>query len=340
MNGAYKYHVYGLKLSANQLIPGLVSIPSELSSDMQVWLGWMPPRLEETPQGKQELWYVSSPQDDHGEPVLTVWKDGACFRLRYSDSSEFFIDRLGTQLWATWPDTLSLEDTATYLLGPVLGFVLLLRGITCLHASAIAIEDRAIGLLGPAGAGKSTTAAAFAKLGYPVLSDDLVPLRDEGNIFTVLPGYPWLRLWPTSVEMLYGSPDVLPLLTPNWDKRYLDTTASGYQFCSRPLPLAAIYILGERCDHRAAPFIESVTARAGLISMVANTYANRLLDKKMRAQEFCFLSKLVTCVPIRRVTPHADPAYLARLCDTILDDFRLLDSSSPGPTEYERVGDV
>ena len=42
-----------------------------------------------------------------------------------------------------------------------MGFVMLLRGIVCLHASAIAIDDEAIALLGPAGSGKSTTAAAF-----------------------------------------------------------------------------------------------------------------------------------------------------------------------------------
>ena len=40
----------------------------------------------------------------------------------------------------------------------------------------------------------------------------------------VQPAYPQLRLWPDSVAMLYGAPDVLPPLTPTWDKRALALT--------------------------------------------------------------------------------------------------------------------
>jgi len=118
----------------------------------------------------------------------------AYFKLHYSDGTEFIIDRKGTEVWCVWPDTLTLEDAVVYLLGPVLGFVLRLRGITCLHASAISVGDRAVVLLGPAGAGKSTTAAAFAKLGYPVLSDDVLALSDQNTTFLAQPAYPHLHL--------------------------------------------------------------------------------------------------------------------------------------------------
>ncbi|MBA3757231.1 MAG: hypothetical protein H0X02_13890 [Nitrosomonas sp.] len=218
---------------------------------------------------------------------------------------------------------MTLEDTATYLLGPVLGFILRLRGHTCLHASAIAVGDAAIALLGPAGAGKSTTAAAFAKANYPVLSDDVVALSHEGDEFLVQPAYPRLRLWPNSVNTLYGSVDALPRLTPSWDKRYLDLTLDGYQFHQQPLPLRAIYILQERTKD-PAPFVEAVPPGIGLISLVGNTYSTHLLDKTMRANEFRSLDRLLASVPLRQVTPHADPTYLTDLCDTILRDYQAL----------------
>jgi dephospho-CoA kinase len=60
---------------------------------------------------------------------------------------------------------------------------MLLRGVVCLHASAVAIGDEAIALLGPAGSGKSTTAAAFAERGYSVLAEDVVTLDDRGDHF-------------------------------------------------------------------------------------------------------------------------------------------------------------
>src|SRR5439155_24208272 len=134
------------------------------ATDVQIWLQSSPSSLGEMLETAPELWYTSPDQDDRGSPNLTAWKMArqAYFKLHYSDGTEFIIDRKGTEVWCVWPDTLTLEDAVVYLLGPVLGFVLRLRGITCLHASAISVGDRAVVLLGPAGAGKSTTAAAFA----------------------------------------------------------------------------------------------------------------------------------------------------------------------------------
>ncbi len=261
--------------------------------------------------------------------MLTVWRltGGGYFQLCYSDGTRFVVDRNGAQIWATWPDTSTLEDLSTYLLGPVMGFVLRLRGATCLHASAIVVDNQAIALVGVAGAGKSTTAAAFAEQGYPVLSDDIVALWDRDGSFFVQPGYPRLRLWPSSVDALYGPEGTLPRLTPTWDKRYLDLTRGNYQFQREPLPMAAVYLLQERCNDPKAPFVEPLSASAGMMALVANTYATNLLDKTMRAREFESLGRLITTVLLRRVISHADPIHLSKLCDVILDDFHTLSPS-------------
>jgi ABC-type dipeptide/oligopeptide/nickel transport system ATPase component len=197
---------------------------------------------------------------------------------------------------------------------------MLLRGIVCLHASAIAIGKEAIALVGPAGSGKSTTAAAFAERGYSVLAEDVVTLDDRGDRFLVRPGYPCIRLWPPAVKALYGSETHLPKLTPNWDKCYLDLSA---RFQGEPLPLTAIYQLGERHDDSAAPFIETLDRSEALMALVANTYATKLMDKHMRAREFELLTRVVGNVSVRRVTPHADPARITELCNLIVDDFSL-----------------
>src|SRR5262249_61728973 len=119
--------------------------------------------------------------------------------------------------------------------GPIFGFLLRLRGVTCLHASAIAVDGRAIALIGPPGAGKSTTAAAFTQQGYPALSEDVVALCDLGDSFLVPPGYPLILFVPGSVQALFGSKDALPPLTPNWDKRYLDLTPNCFSLLPHPL---------------------------------------------------------------------------------------------------------
>jgi hypothetical protein len=317
--------VYGLRLQANLRIPGLRISSATRRADVQVRLAMMPAWLNDL-LATAKPWHCSPWQDVNGEVGLRTWKldGGDYFRLLYRDGTSFVVDAGGTEVWADWPDELTLEDTATYLLGPVFGFLLRLRRVTCLHASAIAVDGRAIALIGPPGAGKSTTAAAFTQQGHSVLSEDVVALCDQGGSFLVQPGYPLIRLWPESVQALFGSEDALPPLTPNWDKRYLDLTQNNFSFQRQPLPLDALYLLDERSDDPAAPFVEAAPSHTSLIELVANTYTNYLLDQKMRAREFDLLGRLVKNAPLRKLKPHSDPARLPQLCLFILDDFRSL----------------
>jgi hypothetical protein len=319
------YSVYGLNVFSNLPIPGVTALPKTLEADVRVSLQSRP-HLDEGAMTPAKDWYTSFRRDEKNEPAFKVWKigDGGCFRLRYCDGTEFFLSESGNEIWATWPENLTLEDTAAYLLGPIFGFLLRLRGVICLHASAIAVDGRAVALIGPAGAGKSTTAAAFTQQGYPALSEDVVALYDLGDSFLVQPGYPLIRLWPESVQALFGSKDALPPLTPNWDKRYLDLTQNGLCFQRQPLPLAALYILDERSDDPAAPYVEPAPSHIGLIELVTNTYVNFLLDQGMRAREFDLLGRLVNDTPLRKLKPHSDPARLPELCRLILEDFRSL----------------
>jgi len=326
---SYRCQLYGLGVLADKIIPG---VPPSLVSkiDLRVNLGSIPHWLDDLSQTENETVYVTDYRDESGDPLLRVFRlqDGY-FKFAYADQTTFLIDQNGTEVWARWSEPLALEDTATYLLGPIMGFVMLLRGVFSLHASAIAIGNVAIAVMGPAGSGKSTTAAAFSTMGYPVLAEDVVTLDDCGDHFLVKPAYPCIRLWPASVKALFGSETHLPLLTPNWNKRYLDLSQNPDQFQQQPLPLAAIYQLDERQDETSAPYISSLDPSQGMIALVANTYSTRLMDKQMRAREFSVLSRLINDVPLRRVTPHASVLRIPDLCDCIIKDFAKLNSSHP-----------
>ena len=124
--------------------------------------------------------------------------------MEYSDGAQFWLDHQGTRVWATWNAPLLLQDVATYLLGPVLGLLLRFRGVICLHASAVVLDDCAVAFVGSEGAGKSTTAAALARRNHAVISDDIVALAENEDRFLVLPAYPYLSLWSESAEMLFG----------------------------------------------------------------------------------------------------------------------------------------
>jgi|SRR5687768_4631867 len=325
---SHTFSIYGLDILTNLEIPGIP--PSPISSvDVQISFGNLPDWVDAVDPSEVEPWYTTDYKDESGVPTLKVVRlSKNYYRFSYTDETEFLIDHQGTNVWAVWPETLTLEDTATYLLGPIMGFVLLLRGCISLHASAIAINDRAIALVGPAGAGKSTTAAAFADLGYSILAEDVVTLDDRGDLFVVQPAYPCIRLWPESVAALFGQHNDLPRLTPNWEKRFLDLTQQPYQFHQEPLSLAAIYLLEERSESSAAPFVKQVPESKALMSLVANTYATRLMDKVMRAREFEILSRLLKTIPVRQITPHTSTSRIPELCKLISEDFETLERSS------------
>src|SRR5438128_11149674 len=293
--------IYGLGLEADVAITGLKGLRVPDRIDVSLALGRMPPDLDGMPEPSAADFYVSDDRDERGVPGVKVARlaGGAYFRIAYADGTRIVVDSKASRIWATAPAGATVEDTATYLLGPALGFVLRLRGVTCLHASAVAIGGGAVAFVGAAGAGKSSTAAAFARLGYPVLTDDVAALEDFGDRFNVQPAYPRVRLWPDAVEALFGAPDALPRITPGWEKRYLALDNAHHRFQASPLELRAVYLLGERAEEGGATRVEAATGKSALMSLVAETYATRMIDAALRAREFELLGRLVEHVPVR-----------------------------------------
>lgn len=243
------------------------------------------------------------------------------FLFRYQDGTEFVLDDLGANIWISWAPPLTQADAVTYLIGPIIGFVLRWRGRLCLHASCVCSGDRAFALMGSAGAGKSTTASTFASLSCPVLSDDITVLEEHGDEFVVQPGYPRTCLWPEAVAALFGKPDALPRITPSWDKRHLDLTRERGGFQAEPVPLDAVYVLSDRVGEGDPVLIEDLEPGHAVVTIVGHTYGNRLLDADMRGREFAALDRFVRKVPVRRVAPPASLERIVELCERILDDF-------------------
>jgi hypothetical protein len=235
----------------------------------------------------------------------------------YEDGVRFEIDASASTVWCSWPPSSTVEDVATYLLGPILALVLRLRGTVCLHASAVITDGGAVLFVGAAGSGKSTTVAALAKAGCAVIADDVAALAVSDGSFAVWPAYPALRLWPDAVASLYGSPDAMPLLTPNWDKRKLDLAAQNREFPTRPVPLAAICLLGDA----SAGDAEMKRIAAGgnaVMRLVANSYPATLLDARLRAEEFKVLAQLAAAVPVYALSLPDDVTRIAASLEGLL----------------------
>jgi hypothetical protein len=314
--------VYGLRVASDLPLPGLAICNDRGRVDLSIQVNERKSFASKFSSFLNDVFYTSPNADGTGGSNLRVGMldDARYFGFFYSDGARFAIERQGREIWADWPEDYTLEDACTYLVGPVIAFALRLRGTTSLHASSIVVGDRAVALLGQPGAGKSTTAAAFARLGYSVLSDDVAVLDDRGDQFLVQPGYPRVNLWPESVQALFGSADALPKITPTWGKMYLPLDQNGHRFQESPLPLGGIYVLAEREPGLAVPTITAFTASEALMTLVGNSYVSYVLNADMRSREFELLSRVVTSVPVRHVRTVADSSGIFDLCEAIVAD--------------------
>ena len=125
----------------------------------------------------------------------------------------------------------SLDEVGQLLVRVLLPLLLQQRGLTTLHASAVATSAGAVLFLGPSGAGKSSLASALTELGHPLLGDDLMALEKTADGRTkVLPAAPQTKLRPDAAEHL-------GLHTKGRGKA---CAAGKFYFQSRPFPFDAL----------------------------------------------------------------------------------------------------
>lgn len=314
----YDYLVYGLRLRSGIPISGLEPLLTpHVEVDCEVHTEEIPP------VGAITLTTDSADADD---PVTIHRGEGdpADHLLVYRDGTRFLLRDHGRQIWTSWTEESTPQDMATYLLGPVLAFVLRLGGTLSLHGSAVVIDGFAIAIVGPSGAGKSTTASAFADRGVPVMSDDVVPIVWRQQVPAVFGGYPRIRLWPDAAEALYGSADALPLLTPTWQKRFVDLR-SGRCFDPGPHRLGGVVLLGERTD--GPPRLEMLDAPDAAMQLIANTSMALHIDREVRRDELEQIVDLVSVVPVARLHASHDISRIGEACGLVP---RLLELTAAG----------
>ncbi len=316
------YELYGLRIASERPIPGLRPHGGG-AADVTVRFQ-PPPALDEA---EAVIAYASEPED--GAPpalVVSAWPARRVRRLAYAEGIRFFVSDGGHTVTADWDPPLTIEDAATFLLGPVLGCVLRERGVLALHAGAVSLAGLTAGFVGPGGAGKSTLVAAASARGAGVITDDVLALLEVGGRWCAQPGATELRLWDESTAWLLGAAEALPTFSTAWPKRRFDVTAHGGRHEPAIVPLDLLLVLEERGAPTDTLVLEPLRGSAAVVALLANTYANYLLAPPERASELAALGRLLGAVPCWRVRmPDAFDAV-----PTLLDRLpRLLDAGGP-----------
>ena len=155
------YKAYGLNIHSNFFLSELIK--SENQADIYIKKSQVKlPQLETTSINRQgiEAYFGGT-----GREAYLQWQGVAT--LLAEDGHTLIVD----------PDAdIEPQLLNLYILSEALGLILYQRRLFLLHASAVKIGEQVIIFAGKPGAGKSTTAAAFAKQGYTVLADDMVAI--------------------------------------------------------------------------------------------------------------------------------------------------------------------
>ena len=205
----------------------------------------LPELLRETDQACEADVYIEKADLTHAWNKRNGSDDYYAF-----ESGEFMLNIDGTGIYSvrggnriSFSPAAGAGETAVrlYLLGTCMGALLFQRKLLPLHGSAVVINGKAYAFVGDSGAGKSTLAAAFLRLGYPLLTDDVIAVTlDRDRVPLVIPAYPQQKLWQESLDRLgMQSDQYLPL----YETKYAIPVAS--KFCKEPVPLAGIFELAK-----------------------------------------------------------------------------------------------
>jgi len=221
--------------------------------------------------------------------------------------------------------------------GIAIGLLLHLRGFITLHASAVAIQDRAVAFVGHTGMGKSTTAAALHSRGHSIVTDDLLVLDTAGDSVQVYPGFPHLKLTSESItKSANEDPNHVPKIDPEGPKH---SFAAEKNFRDEPLPLRCIYVLDYQEDGSSAPFSEAIKGKDACIELVRNSYVARLLPEEAVSPKHLKQSAdIAQAVPVRRLYRKKDLSDLSTLA-AFIEHEQTPDGRSTGePTDRQKHG--
>jgi hypothetical protein len=303
---AFSYKAYGLGIHAYCRLPELKAEATQADVTIRLALpGEQMPAIDQfpAPTSKTQRPFLRPSADE----ICLLWDQVACCSIR--QGREIVVRPL--------PGAVD-ELLRLHLLGSAIGVLLHQRGLFPLHASAVEVDGQAILFMGQWGAGKSTMAAVMHQRGHQLLADDVAALTVRTNGIQVLPAFPQLKLWPTSIESLGALAEVLPKVHPEFDKRSLLVTPLFPQI---PLPLCCIFML----EYGDLSVIQSALPTEALFALLSNWYMARFGEAFATSVErntiFHLCANLLRQIPVllmQRTPMLADLPQHAQLVEDYL----------------------
>ncbi|WEK00392.1 MAG: hypothetical protein P0Y59_01460 [Candidatus Sphingomonas phytovorans] len=200
------------------------------------------------------------------------------------------------------------------LLNPMLAALLRQRDLLVLHASGVVSPDGVVLICGDSGAGKSTTAAAMTRLGWPLHTDDVSALSlDRTEIIEVPAGARHVHLFEEASDAL--ALDSRGLARNAWHRMKMAVPA--FVEPVRP-PRRLRRIVHLERGLVAAVRIERVTGRAKLPLLMHSVYGPYLVEAI--AARAMLVSRALQSVEMLRITRPDTDWTMDRVLAAIMAD--------------------
>lgn len=307
------YGVYGLRVRSSAPLT-LPLLPCDGSADVEILAG------EDTVFDREIQRLTFDPTD--WIHICSLPEGGHYFRL--DEMFDFLVSPAGDRIFYRLlsSNSISIESFQTYALGRVFSLALVKMGYEPLHAATVVVDGKAVAFLGSNAFGKSSLAACFVSAKYPLLTDDVLRLQDEGDRFLAFPGPPRLKLFPKAARRFLG--DAVTGTSMNQKAMKLVYPLTLSQSATEPVSLRAIYVLkAPRKVHRKQQIVvSSLSPLEAFINLHSYTHASRIGSERRSQQQFAAAQSLVAKVPIRALAYPRVFDSLPDVRDAVLNDLR------------------
>jgi hypothetical protein len=222
------------------------------------------------------------------------------FLLRFPDA-DFLVSRGGNQIHCQPLPDIPEATVRHLLLDCVIPLILSRREPLVLHASAILTEQGAIAFIGTSGQGKSTLAASHGQLGYPLISDDYLVLREIEGQWIAVPSYPGVRLLPGASDGIFERAPATTEVAHYTSKRRI-SDLEVLPFTDSPATIRSVYVLDdEGMEPPPGPLVELISPRESFMKLVSSSFNLDITDKELLRRQFVTLRRAVGAIPCFRL---------------------------------------
>ena len=231
----------------------------------------------------------------------------AGYRLDASGYGTYIVARDGTRILCA-PSDLPAWEWQAFLIGQVLPLAAVLHGLEVVHASAVALGDRVIGLVADSRGGKSSLAINLVRRGAAFVADDVLALERADERILVHPG-------PTLASVRHAEADAIgPAALEGLgtvvgrDEHEVRMAMHGEP---RTLALAALYFVERSESEPESRAVRELEPDARLL--LGNTFNNFVRTPARLAGQFDLYAELARTVPTfgATVSPAVDAYGLA-----------------------------